>query len=216
MRTLVIASAASASAAAVTSQLWIAGTWLAAAITPVLVALVSEALHRPTEKIVRTWTSDRPEAAPSRRWGDQPAAGTPPAPRPSNGSDPPVRIYRQPSAAAPRRGKIALRVVAVTAALAFGIAVVTITAGELIAGESIGKGERRTTFVPGSATNDEADKRDEPAATDGRPQTTTDRIETETTPVPDPSQPTETTTPTPVPSQPAPPAGTPTETTPAP
>jgi hypothetical protein len=32
-RTLTIASVASASAAAVTSQLWIAGTWLAAAVT---------------------------------------------------------------------------------------------------------------------------------------------------------------------------------------
>src|SRR5688572_23887527 len=60
MRTVVIASAASATAAAVTSQLWIAGTWIAAAATPVIVTLVSEALHRPTEKIARAWTSERP------------------------------------------------------------------------------------------------------------------------------------------------------------
>ena len=59
-RTLTIASVASASAAAVTSQLWIAGTWAAAAITPVLVALLSEALHRPTERIARRMTSDQP------------------------------------------------------------------------------------------------------------------------------------------------------------
>ena len=51
LRTLVIASSASATAAVVTSQLWIAGTWIAAAATPVLVALISELLHRPTEKI---------------------------------------------------------------------------------------------------------------------------------------------------------------------
>ena len=60
VQTLAIASVASASAAAITSQLWIAGTWIAAAVTPVLVALLSEAIHRPTEKIARSWTSDRP------------------------------------------------------------------------------------------------------------------------------------------------------------
>ena len=59
MRTLTIASVASASAAAVTSQLWIAGTWIAAALTPVLVALISEAMHRPTERIARAWTTER-------------------------------------------------------------------------------------------------------------------------------------------------------------
>ena len=43
-RTLTIASVASAAAAAVTSQLWIAGTWIAAAVTPLIVAVVSELL----------------------------------------------------------------------------------------------------------------------------------------------------------------------------
>ncbi|MBD0281942.1 MAG: hypothetical protein ICV69_07070 [Thermoleophilaceae bacterium] len=60
LRTLVIASTASATAAAVTSQLWIAGTWIAAAVTPVLVTVVSELLERPTDKLARAWTSDRP------------------------------------------------------------------------------------------------------------------------------------------------------------
>ena len=60
MRTLVIASAASATAALVTSRLWIAGTWIAAALTPVLVTLVSEMLRRPTERIARGITVDRP------------------------------------------------------------------------------------------------------------------------------------------------------------
>src|SRR5918999_391730 len=59
MRTLVIASAASAAAALLTSQLWIAGTWIAAAMTPVIVSLVSELLHRPTERIARSFTGER-------------------------------------------------------------------------------------------------------------------------------------------------------------
>ena len=60
LRTLVIASAASAAAALVTSRLWIAGTWIAAAMTPVLVTLVSEMLRRPTERIARGITVDSP------------------------------------------------------------------------------------------------------------------------------------------------------------
>ena len=223
VRTLVIASAASASAAAVTSQLWIAGTWLAAAVTPVLVTLLSEALHRPTEKIARAWTSDRATVRPAQRVpADAPGRSLPPT-RPTNGSDPPVRIYRQPSSRAPERsGRIAVRVVAVTAALAFAIAVVTITAGELIAGDSIGGGEQRTTFgLGGSKKKDDTDRQQEQTTPSGeeRPQTTPDQTEPETTPEPTPAEPTQPSEPPPtepVPSQPAPSTGTPGETAPAP
>jgi hypothetical protein len=86
LRTLVIASVASAAAAAVTSQLWIAGTWVAAAVTPVIVTLVSELLHRPTERLARAWTSDRPAlrdpAAPDRPVTAPRTAGTVREPRP--------------------------------------------------------------------------------------------------------------------------------------
>jgi hypothetical protein len=157
MRTLVIASVASAAAAAVTSQLWIHGTWVAAALTPVLVALISEVMHRPTERIARAWTSDRPAlGAGASRHADQPApADEPLRPRPgpeatpgasrSAGAPGPVRVYRQPTARAPRR-RFALGVVAATAAIAFVIAVAALTAGDLISGGSIGKGSGRTTF----------------------------------------------------------------------
>lgn len=130
-RTLVVASVASASAAAVTSQLWIAGTWIAAALTPVLVTLISEALHRPTERVARAWTSDRPPRA-------QPG---------------PMRVYREP---APRpvltgRRKIAIGTVAATAAIAFAIAIVALTTVDLVSGGSIGKGSGRTTLLGGNS-----------------------------------------------------------------
>jgi hypothetical protein len=142
MRTLVIASVASAAAAAVTSQLWIHGTWLAAALTPALVALISEAMHRPTERLARTWTRDRPAPLsydPQPRRAER-------APLPAAGAQGagPVRVYRQPPPRAPRR--LALGVVAATAAIAFVIAVVVLTAGDLISGGSIGKGSGSTTF----------------------------------------------------------------------
>ncbi len=223
LRTLVIASAASASAAAVTSQLWIAGTWIAAAVTPVMVALVSEILNRPTEKIARAWTSERGPAGVQEplRAGREPRPPPPVEPRPlppvrpSNGSDPPVRIYRQPAShTTRRRGRIAIGVVAATAAIAFGVAVFTITAGELIAGGSIGKSSGRTTLGVGNKKKD----KDEPTSTDGREQTTTEQTETSTTPPRDETtqeQTTEPTTPETT-TTPAPSTQTPTETAPAP
>jgi hypothetical protein len=218
---------ASATAATATSQLWIAGTWIAAAVTPVLVTLISELLNRPTEKIARAWTSDRPAVAeppplPEAGGAAPPRSSRPPASPPARDlppvagtADAPVRIYRQPSGRAPRR-KIALRAVLVMGGLAFVIAVVTLTAGELIAGDSIGQGDRRTTFVGGSRGSSEDDN-NEPAE-DRRARTTEEerspqeRQETAPQEEPTPPQATET---TPAPRA-VPPSTTPTETAPAP
>jgi hypothetical protein len=172
MRTLVIASVASATAAAVTSQLWIHGTWIAAALTPALVALISEAMHRPTERIARAWTSDRPVlGVGAARHADRPAPDDDPLPRRAGpkadpvpraaapsprggtpdrraGAPGPVRVYRQPGARPPRR-RLALGAVAATAAIAFIVAVIALTAGDLVSGGSIGKGAGRTTLFGG-------------------------------------------------------------------
>jgi hypothetical protein len=165
-----IASVASATAAAVTSQLWIAGTWVAAALTPVLVTLISEAMHRPTERIARAWTSERPalRARPTgRREQVAPPHGDPLQPRDpgpparderttalDEGAPGPVRVYRQPTTRAPRR-RLALGAVAATAAIAFVIAVVALTAGDLVSGGSIGKGGGRTTLFSGGAKQEQ-------------------------------------------------------------
>ena len=158
-RTLTIASVASATAAAVTSQLWIAGTWIAAAITPVLVTLLSEALHRPTERIARAWTSEQPALGKRPERSAEavaPPHGDPLSPRGAPAAPPsseplvagPMRVYRQPTARAPRR-RIALGAVAATAAIAFVIAVVFVTTADLVSGGSIGKGGSRTTLLGG-------------------------------------------------------------------
>ena len=62
VRRLLIASVASALAAVIVSQFWIAGTWMAAALTPVFVILIQEALHKPTEVIAERFTSNRPSS----------------------------------------------------------------------------------------------------------------------------------------------------------
>lgn len=193
MRTLTIASAASAAAAAVTSQLWIAGTWIAAALTPVLVAFISEAMHRPTERIARAWTSERGEVrvmsaqTPTR---DEPAELT--------GTPGPVRVYKQSggrtrlSEGRPTlsRRRIAIGGVLATAGIAFLVALVAITAGDLVTGGSIGKGSNRTTFFSGAKKADQKqDSTQDPASTQTDQQQQPDQTETDepatTTPAPE-------------------------------
>jgi hypothetical protein len=165
IRTLVIASIGSAMAAIITSQFWIAGTPVAAAVTPVIVALVSELLNRPTEKIAQRLTTDipavrqetdvLPEAAgagappPREEWDPQPAR-EPPVRDPYLGdtgrSDPPeFRVYR----ATPKSGRLHWKVILGTAAIAFVIAALALSLPELIAGQSVGKGDRNFTLLPG-------------------------------------------------------------------
>jgi hypothetical protein len=210
-RTLTIASVASASAAAVTSQLWIAGTWIAAALTPVLVTLLSEALHRPTERLARAWTSDQPALSRRAASPPEPVAaphGDPLQPRDPEPTPPeaagPVRIYRQPTTKSPRR-RIALGTVAATAGIAFLIAVVALTAGDLVSGGSIGKGGGRTTLLGGHRKNQQEQKQDATPekTTPDQTGTTTDEAPTtdtapaapppsDTAPVTPPSDPTQT------------------------
>jgi hypothetical protein len=156
-RTLTIASAASASAAAVTSQLWIAGTWIAAALTPVLVALISEAMHRPTERIARAWTSERemsvtPSATPTRR-----------EPTSVSGTAGPVRVYRQsgPRTTMLTRRRIAIGTVAATAAIACVIGLVALTTVDLVSGGSVGKGSSRFTLGGNGGNGDSAQQQDQ-------------------------------------------------------
>jgi hypothetical protein len=167
-RTLTIASVASATAAAVTSQLWIAGTWVAAALTPVLVTLISEAMHRPTERIARAWTSER---EPRFSGAETPTRREPTA---VSGTAGPVRVYRQTSrGAAPSgrsaaartaltqrtglsRRRIAIGTVAATAAIAFIVGIAALTTADLVSGGSVGKGSGRSTLFGGSGDRGEA------------------------------------------------------------
>ena len=218
VRTLAIASTASASAAVLTSQLWIRGTWIAAALTPVIVTLVSELLYRPTERIASKLTSERPSL--SARASDSARADDPAPADPGEEAAParaapaePVRVYRS-SSVPPRRRKIAVGAVLGTAALALAIAVVALTVPELIAGGAIGKGGESTTFfgkknkksatpkdknepAPTTETTEEPETETEDTSTTEEPaapeETTTTapagQSPTETTPVPPPTQP---------------------------
>jgi hypothetical protein len=235
-RTLAIASAASATAAVVTSQLWFAGTWIAAAMTPVLVTLVSEMLHRPTEKIAqRLTTSERtallaeaagpgrrprrdadrlPERAESEPGSGEPLPGEsrPGVPVREPGQ---TRFYR--SSATPRRRRIAVGAVLTTSALALLIAVVALTVPELVAGGSIGKGDGRTTlFSPSKKKSDSSKEEEKPTETEQR-QEQEQPAATEQETAPQQEQLTETTPEEELPTETTPPPATPLpQTTPAP
>jgi hypothetical protein len=167
-RTLTIASVASATAAAVTSQLWIAGTWIAAALTPVLVALISEAMHRPTERIARAWTAagearSSTAISPTRR---EPTAVT--------GTPGPVRVYRAGGGSGSRstmltRRRIALGTVAATAAIACVIGLVALTTVDLVSGGSVGKGSGRFTLAGGSGSRSNSDEQDQQKDSSSQP-----------------------------------------------
>jgi hypothetical protein len=204
-RTLTIASVASASAAAVTSQLWIAGTWIAAALTPVLVALISEAMHRPTERIARAWTTER-EPRRARRQ-----TTTRREPITVTGAAGPMRVYRQSGsrtmpAAAPlilSRRRIAIGAVAATAALAFVIGIAALTTVDLVSGGSVGKGSGRSTLFSGGGSGKQEKQSDGNTVPQGqdtpaKPDTTTDPPPTTTSP--EPEEPRSDTAPVPAPT----------------
>jgi hypothetical protein len=223
LRTLVIASLASAVAAIVTSQFWVAGTPVAAALTPVIVTLVSELLHKPTQAIAARVTTERtallPDAAgagpppepKTPREGEAPRAPeAPPVARDLEGEPGPMRVYRPRQ----QRRRIHWRVVAITTLLAFAIGAAALTLPELISGQSFGKGDRNTTIFGGGKDGDRAQETPEPQTTQPQeaepdqpeePQETTEQPPAAPAPEEEPTETTEQ-PPATVPTTPAPPA----------
>ena len=174
VRTLAIASAASALATYLVPMIWRPGTIPAAAATPVIVALISEALSRPAEHVSQ---AGRLVRVPRSRFG-----------RPELG---PVARRR-------------LRLAVVTGLLAFLVAAVVITVTELATGEAVSTDQRTTLLggsvepsedepdpAPGSAPDSET-----PAAP-AAPEATATPAETVTPEAPTPGE-----TPTPAPVAP--------------
>jgi hypothetical protein len=182
LRTLVIASAASLTAALLTAQLFPPGTIYASAVTPVIVAAVSELLHRPADAVAelrrqrRTMVLDAARAPLGEEGGAlrgapdfaQGAAADEELPVGANGTGqrpPPVRIHGRS-----RPGFLHPKVWIATGLVAFAIAVAVLTLPELIFGGAVAN-KHRTTFFGGGST-----------ATKTQTQTTTTTTRTETQP----------------------------------
>jgi hypothetical protein len=148
-QTLIVASLASLTAAIVVSYFWRGGTPIAAAVTPIIVALASELYRRPAERITRL--SSRATAVRGANQRERVLTG-PPAALPDQAARTevpdgpgPIRVYRTPSS----RRRFHAKVVVATAVVAFAIAAAVLTLPELVFGGSLAS-HGRTTFFGGS------------------------------------------------------------------
>jgi hypothetical protein len=168
------------------SHFWQNGTVLAAAMTPVLVSVMKEALRRPMEsdavrrsasKMSKVATSALPATTGgSRSTGGRPSTPTstlPPRPTAANGNGNgdvvmagPRRTYgsdgEETSPGSGWRQRLRgprLRLAIVTGLLAFAVAVAALTLPELIFGGSVTSSGGRTTIFGGGSDSASKDKK---------------------------------------------------------
>src|SRR5262245_45831973 len=151
IQTLAISAAAAVAAAVVVPMIWDRGTLIATAMTPVIVALVSEALRKPAAaissaapKMTRRSGTGAPVSSPHSADRFDPLPPEERAAEPPPSSDDPfgLRERRRP---ARHHWRLALA----TGAAAFAIAVVALTGSELVFGGAATRDDGRTTFFPG-------------------------------------------------------------------
>jgi hypothetical protein len=204
VKTLLIAGAASAIAAIVVPMIWERGTVFAAAMTPVIVALASEALKRPVDAVssVRVRRTERGAAILDPPTPDPHEPFDPLAPAPTEELEvalalpearPPRRVEGRRRALTGRQWKIGIA----TGLIAFLAAAAVVTASELaVFGDSISNGHRRTTFLgghhseatatPTPTASPKGSATPTPTATPGETQTPTPTPTATTTPTPSP------------------------------
>jgi hypothetical protein len=209
VKTLTIAGAASAITAVVGPLLWRPGTLLAAALTPIIVALVSEALKKPVDTVSNVTVRKADRFAPATLQSKQAERDVeetfdPLAPPTAEelarlnqpAPPPPRRIEGRRRLLTPRQWKIGIA----TGLIAFLAAAAVVTASELaIFGDSVTTTRERTSLFGGSSKKS--------AATDEE----TQQQEEDATPTPTATE-TPTETPTPTPTETPTPTATPTET----
>jgi hypothetical protein len=176
--TLVIASASAAAAAIIVPLFWQRGSIVAAAITPVIVTLVSESLRHPFTKVQEAGVWRRtPQGTAVRQPAGRDFEPVDPEEErievDAGHPDDPFGLYEPDDGGFFTRRKVIIALV--TGVLAFGIAAVVVTAGELTIGGSTSSGHE-TTFFGGT-------KRSTPTPTPTATQTPAGS----TTPTPTPS-----------------------------
>jgi hypothetical protein len=218
IQTLVISSLAAVAAAIVVPMFWERGSLLATAITPIIVAIVSEALNRPAKVITKV----TPKVVPRRTAtgaalrSEQPtgvgARGDGPEQLPPRREDP-FGLYEEER---PRR-RFPWKLAIVTGLLAAVIGAAVVTASELaVFGHQIGNTNRSTGLLGGRSSQSTATPTATPTATEDATEEGTETptpTATESATPTATATPSATATPTVVPQQATP---VPTEATPAP
>ena len=206
--TLLITAVASAAAAYTCSKIWAPGTLASAAFTPVLVAIIKEALARPTQAVTKAVPIRgvvRGTAPPS-----QPDELPAPAPPTLERVPQPGEVSYHSTGSSSRRWRLAV----ITGLLGFVVCVLVFTLPELVAGQSATGGGRSTTLFGGDTEH----KRTRETKTTTAPAKTV-TAPTPTVTVPAPTQttttPTETTTAPVVPTTTTPTTTAPTVTEPS-
>ncbi len=164
--TLVIASLSSLAAAIFIHEFWQGGAILGAAITPIIVSIVSELLRKPTDRVSAV-VAQRRSAAPARdataraRGATTPAGPGPAAPREDRFG---LRTDRQRQI---RRRRLGLALA--TGLSAFALAAFLLTSTELVIGNPLGGGGGSsasggggggTTIFGGGARSDDERERE--------------------------------------------------------
>jgi len=184
--TLVIAAVSSVVAAILVGKIWASGTLWATAMTPVIVALVKEALERPAQRV-------REVSVVGRRQSGEDLVVEEVEPPTAAGAPPEPAGYRTYGIRR-KHWKVAI----VTGLLAFVLGALVLTVPELVAGRSITNGGRATTLFHGKArVARHKEKQQTETTTTTETVTTTTPGATETTPgatETTPTTPTETTT----------------------
>jgi hypothetical protein len=193
IQTLAISAAAAVAAAVVVPMIWERGTLFATAMTPVIVALVSEGLRKPAEKITAVTPRVTRRSATGASVRNPDFDPLPPGERDVEvRGDDPFGLRERPKAR--HHWKIALA----TGVAAFAIAAVFLTTSELVLGGPATRDSGRTTLIGGSR-DEEPTPTVTPAATQTPEQTT------EPTPTPTPTvTPVPTETPAPLDAAPTP------------
>ena len=194
--TLIIASLSSLAAALLVSRIWGGGTLIGAAATPVIVALVGEALHRPARAVstVRSSRAARfdPVAEGRRGLREGDLAEARPADDPhtayTGAGGTGERREHRPERERAGRERTPLRMprrrvllAMATGLAAFALAGVMLTGTELVFGDSsVATSSKRTTFFGGSGSGAKADDaKDEEQTTPQETSTTTTPTTTE-------------------------------------
>ena len=157
--TLAIASASSLVAALVVHEFWQAGAFVGAAVTPVIVALVSEALRRPVDVVKARTTTVNP---------------------------PPLSVPPEPTVYG-RRRSLHVKLAVATGIVAFLIAAFFLTGAELVLGGA--GDDDRFRYVPGKQQQSDRGERErdapaqtQPAEDDVEPAPTTPEEDVEPAP----------------------------------
>lgn len=194
LQTLLISSLAAVAAAVVVPMFWARGSLIATAVTPVVVAIVSEALHRPAKVITAaTPRVTRRSATGAALRSEQPtgvgARGEGPERLPPRREDP-FGLYADER---PKR-RLPWRLAVITGLVAAVIGAGAVTASELaIFGHQIGNSKRSTGLLGGTA------KKSSETPTPTPTETATETATPEETETATPTA-TETATPTPTPT----------------